>query len=1800
MALAPLAHAATTVKLGSVSQIAHATDLDLEGDFVYAINFSANDPPRTVRGVPFVPDTQAIAGATLLGPQQVTPWQTKPELGAGSDDDQLEEILHDIRWAIAGGGERLRATLAVTAGEEYKLQILISANGSENRRWDIRVGGQEAVDEITSLGVSPGESYAIDRATLYTCQFIAASTSLVVEMGNLFGTYEGGDRNPIWQALTLERVTVPPTPDALALEPDRFFPTQNGPIGELRADDRKFAATHRFAFVPGPGDDDNSKFAIVQAALFPAGFDFTAVPPGTAFSIRVRATDAADPLRFLDRSLTVTLVAPHAPLALALDAGAISTLAQPGALVARIRVEDPDDFDRHALTLAVGPGDADNGLFVVTDGALRLAQRPPAGKPSATVRLRATDRSGLACETSFLLPFLAPQLRINEIVASSVAGLPDEAAVPQDWIEIFNEGSQHVDLAGWFLTDNRDDLRQWPFPATSVGPQGFVIVLADSRGVSPEGSAKLHANFSLAVEGEWLALVQPDGATLASAFAFPTQYPGVAYGFGSDGRLGHLPRPTPAELNGSIAEAGANEVAFGRPHGFYTSAFDLELNAAIPGSTIRYTVDGTAPTPATGTLYTQPIVVRPAPTGPTRGTRIIRAIAVHPTAAYAPVATQTYLFVNGVTGPGLDGIVSQSQLVASITRHATYGPLLDDAFLALPAVSVVLRQGPDSVERPASIELFDPHAREAGFQIDCGLEVTGTSSLSSPKLSLAAHFRSDYGQARLRYPVFARGSLFPDRAATAFDELRLRSHSHDTFFWLATRENPPVPYGNPPVTRSGDAQLVRNLWMDEMQLAMGQPGKHGRQVHLFLNGAYHGIYHIHEHATDDFLASYYPGAREDFHFTTAALSGSSHGPSDSWRMVWDQVKASTANLAEARRWIDLTNLCDYMLLSFYAGNDWDWWAQHNWAAAGPRLPDRGGWKFFAQDSDLVLQDVTADCTDQDVPDGLFQQLMRSADFRVLFRDRVFLHCFGQGVLTPAQAAARYDTRMNEIVIALVAETARWQPGSSVATLPWDRDQEWANEWRYLRETFFPQRTARLLEQLRQHAGWWPVEPPAPSSPGGPVPNGFQVTYTTARGSVYVTTDGSDPRLPGGEVNPVARPLTGGTATLPLIPAGSVWHFLDDGSDPGPQWPLDGFDDSAWRAGPAEIGYGDGNEATLARFVDTAPQVEGVQKNLTTFFRHTFDVTNLRDLTALKLRLLCDDGAVVYLNGREIWRVNMPEGLVTTTTPAATAVGSFDEFTYLDQTLDAADVGLRSVGNLLAVEIHQQAPDSPDISFDLALSGTGTLASQVVVLNRPTLVRARTRSGSEWSAVVDTYFVPEGFPRPSAANLTLTEIHYHPLDAPDAEFLEFANTSSVSVDLSEVVVTHAVFFRFPAATVLAAGARLVVAKDPTAFNARYAVATSPWFRDGLHALGPWVGSLSNGGETIEIRAPDGSLLLACAYGTEGDWPTQADGHGSSLELLAPDDAPSTPEAKTAWLSDPLNWHASAAFHGSPGTPTTEPAPRVIINEILAAPADGQGDAVELFNAGDAPVDLSGWCLSDANGDYRKYRFPAGTLLPAGTRLVVRESDFNNPANPANPVPFAFSSQGDEVFLVQADPSGALLFLVDHLEFGPTPRGISLGRFPDPTGPLAWLEAPSLGTPNGPPFPGYAAWSGTAFPLVTSDDERLPEVDLDGDGLSNFAEYAFALPPHRPNRSPLAVIAGSGLDGFTFVYRVRTAAPELSYEVEVSADLQTWDRSGAEVETLSRTAQPDSSTLVTARMRSLPQSAGPARFVRIAVR
>jgi hypothetical protein len=124
----------------------------------------------------------------------------------------------------------------------------------------------------------------------------------------------------------------------------------------------------------------------------------------------------------------------------------------------------------------------------------------------------------------------ASQFVITEFMAANSSTITDEDGAYSDWVEIYNTGATSANIGGWYLTDNAGNLTKWQFPATNIAPHSFIIVWASSKNKRVPG-APLHANFSLSAGGEYLALVQPDGVTIAAEFQPAEQFNDVAFGY---------------------------------------------------------------------------------------------------------------------------------------------------------------------------------------------------------------------------------------------------------------------------------------------------------------------------------------------------------------------------------------------------------------------------------------------------------------------------------------------------------------------------------------------------------------------------------------------------------------------------------------------------------------------------------------------------------------------------------------------------------------------------------------------------------------------------------------------------------------------------------------------------------------------------------------------------------------------------------------------------------------------------------------------------------------------------------------------------------------------------------------------------------------------------------------------------------------------------------------------------------------------------------------------------------------------
>ncbi|HMJ64246.1 MAG TPA: lamin tail domain-containing protein, partial [Candidatus Binatia bacterium] len=167
--------------------------------------------------------------------------------------------------------------------------------------------------------------------------------------------------------------------------------------------------------------------------------------------------------------------------------------------------------------------------------------------------------------------------------------------------------------------------------------------------------------------------------------------------------------------------------------------------------------------------------------------------------------------------------------------------------------------------------------------------------------------------------------------------------------------------------------------------------------------------------------------------------------------------------------------------------------------------------------------------------------------------------------------------------------------------------------------------------------------------------------------------------------------------LTFIPLGSVWRYHDKGQNLGTNWTALAYNDSGWSNGLAQLGYGDGDEATVLSYGPNA-----ANKYITTYFRRTF-VNTAPIPVALTLNIQRDDGILVWLNGSEVFRDNMPGGPIAYNTLASSSLGPPLENTFI-QTNPSPALVIPGT-NVLAVEIHQGAVDSSDISFDLELVAT---------------------------------------------------------------------------------------------------------------------------------------------------------------------------------------------------------------------------------------------------------------------------------------------------------------------------------------------------------------------------------------------------------------------------------------------------------------------------------------------------------------
>jgi len=449
----------------------------------------------------------------------------------------------------------------------------------------------------------------------------------------------------------------------------------------------------------------------------------------------------------------------------------------------------------------------------------------------------------------------------------------------------------------------------------------------------------------------------------------------------------------------SFAAVTAEPPRFSKSAGFYSSTVDLELTTATDGAEIRYTRDGSEPS-TTSTLY--------------QGTLHIDSTCV--------IRAATFI-------AGIDSIevVTHSFFVAE-------KPELND----LPVLSLVtapanlwdpqtgiyanpLESG-DEWERPVAIEYFEQQGA-LGFYANAGLRIHGGASRlpqKSAKKSFRLYFRSEYGLAKLDYPII------PSSAIERFDRLVLRAGFNDAWIHWLNFERESTTYVRDP--------MVRDVFIN-----MGRPASHSDFIHLFLNGVYWGLYNVSERYDDDFGDAYIgggnwdvvkPGADEDNNAIEAST-----GDLTAWNQfaTWfkDRDFRIESNYRDLESWVDLNNLIDFYIINIFTQN-WDW-PRHNWYAVRNR--DNGRWSFLPWDSECTFGTSSQGYSDSM---NMWQVITNQASYPFpaflnglkksgLFRSDVasrFAQLF-KTHLQPDSLLRLLDVRLNRIRSAIPFEAERW-------------------------------------------------------------------------------------------------------------------------------------------------------------------------------------------------------------------------------------------------------------------------------------------------------------------------------------------------------------------------------------------------------------------------------------------------------------------------------------------------------------------------------------------------------------------------------------------------------------------------------------------------------------------------------------------------------------------------------------------------------------------------------------------------------
>ncbi|MDB4519147.1 CotH kinase family protein [Akkermansiaceae bacterium] len=1188
-----------------------------------------------------------------------------------------------------------------------------------------------------------------------------------------------------------------------------------------------------------------------------------------------------------------------------------------------VRISWSTDF---ATTWSISPAPGDvTGQTTNGNGSLSVY---PGGPTTYTL----TAGSAFGSETSEItvnVAMVANHPVISEFMADSKSGLMDADGDFSDWIEIFNPTEFTVDLGSFFLTDDATDLSKWPFEPLTLEPGERAIVFASGKGVNgPAG--EIHTNFKLSAGGEYLALITDGGSTIVQEFAptYPALDTDVSYGIlaGDLSTARVLGSSTPGQFNDASMPA-PSEVTFSHGSQTFTGILSVTLAAESSGVVIYYTTDGSTPSAGSSTLYSSPvnintttylraIAVREGVNGAVTGESYIRLAA--DLANYEsdlPLMVIDNFGAGQVpakgwsgTGSGVQQVARQSAVWATFDRNETTGiAALADSPQMISRIGIRGRGAFSSTwsQKPFSVEVWDETQNEKEIEVlgmpahsDWVLYYPDTDDNKDPSMMfntfmydlsnnmgryatrirwVEAFVNTNGGDLTLAdrrgvYAIFEKVSRGDGRLE--FDKLSEDGTSGGWLLGLNRMDS--VPLGGFPAENGATRpQLFHTRGPNRVSETSPNNAGGGddipRQSNGFLNFDNPNGYRItptQRSAIEDWFATF-----EDVLYDDAQWLD----PVDGYQKYLD-----AEDFVEYFIFNNLSRNGDGMLISMFPWKDdddklrmgpaWD----YNWSSyyigGGPTgtFRHRGNRLWY---------------------DRLFDD----PDFEQLYVDRWFHH---------------RDRAMSNAGIQGVVDGQAAEIGATRAIRQgYSSEADWMGE------------LTTMKNWLTTRADWYDDQftpRPVYNQTGGEVSGGFVVAFSPPPGMIYFTTDGSDPRAPGGSLSPTAQQFDGGVLLTKVVREGdAVRVIIPSATTPtsGLSWTVAGFNDSTWMSGATGVGYDRVSTYDSHLSLDLDDTMDG--ENTSAYLRLEFNLDDASVYDVMRLKMKYDDGFIAYLNGVPIAQENAPGNPVWNSVATARHTDG-EAVNFVTFEVNGQVGNLVDGTNVLAVHGLNDGIGSSDFLITPELEVGQSAVSDGLTLTESTLITARTLDGSDWSAPAEAYFLVDTVPA-NASNLVISELHYRPADVDasemtagftdrdDFEFLELMNSGTQTIDLSGVKFITGITFDFATAGLrtLEPGVRLLIVNDLAAFQQRYGMAFSN------QIAGEYTGNLSNDGELITMVDASGTTTHAFTYNDQLPWPEGPDGDGFTLVLIDPSQQPVLDHAA------PASWHASGTVGGSPG-------------------------------------------------------------------------------------------------------------------------------------------------------------------------------------------------------------------------------------------------------------------------------------------